>query len=403
MDEISRSYDSSADDDSISSLELNTRDEELEKQKKRKLHLRYSSKNSRVKRIRSSNENEDMEIATRKMVTYNDEDFKQKNISLQPQDCGLQCKDMSEDCVKHIHHTKSLNICTVTNGWTPRAKSPLLQDSEVSLIQKREYNRIPVNGHPFIQCFGIKNHQKPRRKGQSPIASKSQCLTSCKSCATHTFLKLTHEEMTEMANYVGMDCEFVGIGPRKTNALGRCSIVDHAGQVIFDHFVKPEEPVTDYRTPWSGLRPLNIQNGIPFLAAREQIAAILKNKVVVGHAIHNDFKVLRLSHPPDMIRDTISCKELREMAELGSNSCGLRKLTQALLGRTIQVGEHCSITDARAAMDLFRLVRTVWEPKLKVKFNQRQARKNHQADQNDDILLNSYLDDHYWPPELFVE
>lgn len=72
-------------------------------------------------------------------------------------------------------------------------------------------------------------------------------------------------------------------------------------------------------------------------------------------------------------------------------------------GRTIQVGEHCSITDARAAMDLFRLVRTVWEPKLKVKFNQRQARKNHQADQNDDILLNSYLDDHYWPPELFVE
>lgn len=224
MDEISYSYDSSADDDSIS-LELNTRDEELEKQKKRKLHLRYSSKNSRVKRIRSSDENEDMEIATRKMVTYNDEDFKQKNISLQPQDCGLQCKDMSEDCVEHIHHTKSLNICTVTNGWTPTAKSPLLQDCKVSLIQKREYNRIPVNGHPFIQCFGIKNHQKPRRKGQSPIASKSQCLTSCKSCATHTFSKVTHEEMTEMANYVGMDCEFVGIGPRKTNALGKLTEV----------------------------------------------------------------------------------------------------------------------------------------------------------------------------------
>ena len=57
---------------------------------------------------------------------------------------------------------------------------------------------------------------------------------------------------------------------------GRCSIVDHRGAVLFDRFVRPDEPVTDYRTRWSGLRPRHLQHGIPFVVAQEQIAAIIK-------------------------------------------------------------------------------------------------------------------------------
>lgn len=57
---------------------------------------------------------------------------------------------------------------------------------------------------------------------------------------------------------------------------GRCSIVDHRGAVLFDRFVRPDEPVTDYRTRWSGLRPRHLQHGIPFVVAQEQIAAVIK-------------------------------------------------------------------------------------------------------------------------------
>ena len=45
---------------------------------------------------------------------------------------------------------------------------------------------------------------------------------------------------------------------------------------MYDQFVTPDEPVTDYRTPWSGLRARHIQHGIPFLAAQEQIARLLQ-------------------------------------------------------------------------------------------------------------------------------
>lgn len=35
----------------------------------------------------------------------------------------------------------------------------------------------------------------------------------------------------------------------------------------------------------------------PFYQAREEVADILKDRVVVGHSLENDFEVLRL-HPP---------------------------------------------------------------------------------------------------------
>ena len=75
-------------------------------------------------------------------------------------------------------------------------------------------------------------------------------------------------------------------------------------------------------------------------------------------------------------------------------------------GRTIQKQEHCSVTDARACMDLFRLVRTRWEPTLKAKLERRAARytpgdKTKTTESQPE--LNSYLDDQYWPADLFAD
>jgi hypothetical protein len=57
------------------------------------------------------------------------------------------------------------------------------------------------------------------------------------------------------ANYVGLDCEMVGIGiGGKVSALARCCLVDFQGEVIYDEFVRPPGFVTDFRTKWSGVR-----------------------------------------------------------------------------------------------------------------------------------------------------
>lgn len=54
----------------------------------------------------------------------------------------------------------------------------------------------------------------------------------------------------------------VGVGPDgKDSALARISIVNQYGHCVYDKFVKPKEPVTDYRTWVSGVRPEDLEKG----------------------------------------------------------------------------------------------------------------------------------------------
>uniref|UniRef100_A0A8C6YQ57 Interferon stimulated exonuclease gene 20 like 2 n=1 Tax=Nothoprocta perdicaria TaxID=30464 RepID=A0A8C6YQ57_NOTPE len=132
----------------------------------------------------------------------------------------------------------------------------------------------------------------------------------------------------------------VGTGPGgRTSALARCSIVAYDGAVLYDRYVRPPEPVVDYRTRWSGVRPRHLQGAVPFAAARRQILKILAGKVVVGHAISNDFKALRYFHPPALTRDTSRMPLLNRKGGFPENvAVSLKRLVKQLLNRDIQVG-----------------------------------------------------------------
>lgn len=195
-------------------------------------------------------------------------------------------------------------------------------------------------------------------------------------------------------NYVAMDCEFVGVGPRKTSALGRCSIVNFSGDILCDIYARPAEPITDYRTPWSGIRKADLAQALTIAQARHHIENILKGKIVIGHALHNDFHVLGMRHPCHLVCDTAKCKQLRRLAQLHcNNATSLKTLTFLLLGYPIQEGEHCSVEDARASMQLFRLVRAEWEA-------EHTAQHASDSAEMDDESSNSFLNDTYWPEDI---
>lgn len=73
--------------------------------------------------------------------------------------------------------------------------------------------------------------------------------------------------------YLAIDCEMVGTGPKgKNSELARCSIVSCDGDVVYDNFIKPLNPVTDLRTRWSGIRWQNLRNASPFSEARKEVS-----------------------------------------------------------------------------------------------------------------------------------
>jgi DNA polymerase III epsilon subunit-like protein len=133
-----------------------------------------------------------------------------------------------------------------------------------------------------------------------------------------------HMNAKMKSNYVGLDCEMVGIGlSGKQSALARCCLVDFEGVVIYDKYVRPKGFVTDFRTQWSGIRKQDLRAGeaITLLECQENVASILKSKFLVGHALKNDLDVLMLSHPRKMIRDTATFKPYMRVSFIQSEDC----------------------------------------------------------------------------------
>ena len=170
------------------------------------------------------------------------------------------------------------------------------------------------------------------------------------------------------AQYVALDCEMVGIGTDgKKSALARVSLVDWSLNVVVDSFVKVPIRVTDFRTHVSGVEPKHIKsNAMEVTKCRELVASILKDKILVGHALTNDLKALLLTHPKSKIRDTA---KYRPFQRFGNSKWRARKLRdlvkENLKGKDgFQEAEHDSVQDAKATMELFQLVQSQWEKEV---------------------------------------
>ncbi|KAF7317863.1 Exonuclease domain-containing protein [Mycena kentingensis (nom. inval.)] len=168
------------------------------------------------------------------------------------------------------------------------------------------------------------------------------------------------EAQKQPGKYLALDCEMVGVGPEGVeSSLARVSIVNFFGAVLLDVFVRQRERVVDYRTEFSGVREADMVHAKPFLEVQAEAAALLKDKILVGHAVHNDLKALLLTHPRPYTRDTQVYAGKFKVAK--SRHVALRHLVKQEVGATIQGGEHSSVTDARATMAVFRLYRKQWE------------------------------------------
>lgn len=97
-------------------------------------------------------------------------------------------------------------------------------------------------------------------------------LVNTKSTATGTGPGPSSSSTGIPTKYLAIDCEMVGAGPKGAiSQLARCSIVSYEGDVVYDKFIKPSMPITDYRTRWSGIRRSDLNNATPYVEARKEV------------------------------------------------------------------------------------------------------------------------------------
>jgi hypothetical protein len=176
---------------------------------------------------------------------------------------------------------------------------------------------------------------------------------------------------TFVENAVAIDCEMVGVGPIKEDgttksSLARVAICDFNGKRLMDKFVIPKEgieAISDYRTNYSGITPEKLvrldKTKHSYEKVKAEVHKLVEGKVIVGHGLINDFKVLDLEVPPNRKWDSTELDVFKKNhSTLIRAPRKLKEIAKEFAGNNIQLAErtgHSPLEDARAAMNLYRI------------------------------------------------
>lgn len=320
---------------------------------------------------------------------------------------GPLTKPSKDTSKNHTTHTQSKTIKTEKNTSVPNKLVP--KDSQVIVNgpaasnppQSKAIKRKPEAGKTFSNHTTKKKKVAPEEKkpteadlwfddvdpddveeafGAEAADIMRKKTGVHKKSSQDTESALVKERAFEgITRAVAMDCEMVGVGPDGEDSIvARVSLVNQFGKCIYDKYVKPTEEVIDYRTAVSGIRPEDIVHGEDVLTVQKEVADILKGRILVGHAVHNDIKILLLDHPKKNIRDTQKYKPFKR--EVKSSRPSLKLLSKKILNVDVQKGEHSSVQDAQATMRLYTMVKKRWEADIRDKYRKKDTYKERQKE-----------------------
>ncbi|KAI0757253.1 hypothetical protein C8Q80DRAFT_87492 [Daedaleopsis nitida] len=144
--------------------------------------------------------------------------------------------------------------------------------------------------------------------------------------------------------------------------VARVTLTDYRGRVLLDSFVRPTQPVCDYRTPETGLEARHLVDAPVFIDVQRHVASIIRDKILVGYALWDFLSVMGLAHPALNTRDTALFMSFRRTLGVQPNvRVPLKTLVKQFMGRDIEEHGDIPVERARAALDLFRSCEQIWE------------------------------------------
>lgn len=146
---------------------------------------------------------------------------------------------------------------------------------------------------------------------------------------------------------LALDCEmcYTAAGLQ----VAQVEVVGADGRRVYTTYVRPDAPIIDYNTRFSGISPRHLQKTTKTLqdVQRELLNIIDSDTILVGHGLENDLRALRLLH--NRVVDTaVSFAHPRGLPFRMS----LKHLASVHLHIEVQKRHHSPVEDARVSLDL---------------------------------------------------
>ncbi|KAH9411910.1 hypothetical protein HK407_02g03550 [Ordospora pajunii] len=204
------------------------------------------------------------------------------------------------------------------------------EDIQPSLdcVSAENLSLVPMADFRTVQCSGIFVPEKtPRMEIDMQKYNESQQMSA------HDILALDVEK----------------VKTSQGKELGRVSLVDGSGKVIYDKIIKPRRGVIDYLTKYSGLTKEIVDKGIDAEICKEEVLGLIGvNTIIVGHGIENDLESLQLYH--SKIIDTAHLFSSPEGRKIS-----LDELSKKYLKKSIHSSTHDSTVDALTCLELLSI------------------------------------------------
>ncbi|XP_054013125.1 RNA exonuclease 5 isoform X2 [Hylaeus anthracinus] len=183
-----------------------------------------------------------------------------------------------------------------------------------------------------------------------PIPLKGEL---AKKYENYIMTKDEYVEATAKSPMFGLDCEMCRTTTGELE-LTRISLVDESMNIIYDSLVKPERPIIDYLTRFSGITKEMLDDVTITLDDVQQALRKLlpADAILVGQSLNFDLHTLKMMHP--YIIDT---SVIFNITGDRYRKTKLQTLVREFLGERIQEdkGGHCSTEDSKASMKLTQL------------------------------------------------
>lgn len=183
-------------------------------------------------------------------------------------------------------------------------------------------------------------------KGSAGCISNNYHVSSLKCNKNDNFVSTSNNDFTKK-NILSLDTEMCYT--KNGLEVTKVSLLSVDGKLLYETYVKPDSPIIDYNTQFSGITAEMLENKTTRLEdVQEALLEIInKNTILIGHGLENDLKALHIIHTK-IVDTSVLFPDPRGFPFRTS----LKYLSRIFLGKVIQRNNHDCKEDAQMCLEL---------------------------------------------------